>query len=138
MKISIAFFIFISKLSKKLNRIQNGLFLSCSRIWGGAKKPFHHKICHKYPAMIKLGIVIPYLKKIKKYMNHVTSLFSYAGISIFDRKSANLAISRNTSKDWILIYNFYFFSFFWVFENCFNKHVYSFDDVSKNGCSGSL
>ena len=30
---------------------------------GGQKMP---KICHTYPAMMKLGTVIPYLKKIQK------------------------------------------------------------------------
>ena len=30
---------------------------------GGGKKA---KICHRYPTMMKLGAVIPYLRKIKK------------------------------------------------------------------------
>ena len=33
---------------------------------GGAKSPPVPKICHTYPTMIKLGTVIPYLKKIQK------------------------------------------------------------------------
>ena len=33
---------------------------------GGDQKGSHPKICHTYPTMMKLGIVIPYLKKIKK------------------------------------------------------------------------
>ena len=33
---------------------------------GGAKKPSLPKICHTYPTMIKLGTVLPYLKKIQK------------------------------------------------------------------------
>ena len=36
-----------------------------------------------YPAMMKLGTLIPYLKKIKKYMNHGTHPLSPANISIF-------------------------------------------------------
>ena len=33
---------------------------------GGQKGPPLSKICHTYPRMMKLGTVIPYLKKIKK------------------------------------------------------------------------
>ena len=33
---------------------------------GGATRPLLLKICHTYPAMMKLGAVIPYPKKIKK------------------------------------------------------------------------
>ena len=33
---------------------------------GGAKKHLLHKICHTYPTKLKLGTVMPYLKKIKK------------------------------------------------------------------------
>ena len=40
------------------------------RLWrregGGGKKAPVPKIYHRYPAMMKLGTVIPYLKKIKK------------------------------------------------------------------------
>ena len=33
---------------------------------GGAKKSSLPKICHTYPTMIRLGTVLPYLKKIQK------------------------------------------------------------------------
>ena len=33
---------------------------------GGDKKSPHRKICDGYPAMMRCGTVIPYLKKIKK------------------------------------------------------------------------
>ena len=56
------------------NSIQDGLFGGCSRI-GGEKSP-----CNIYPAMIKLGTVIPYLRKIKKIYEHVTQPLSYADI----------------------------------------------------------
>ena len=45
--------------SEKLNPIQDGLFLDCSRM-GGAK------IGHICPIMMKLGTVIPYPKKTQK------------------------------------------------------------------------
>ena len=38
-----------------------GLFGAAHGLWGPSPK-----ICHTYPAMMKLGIVIPYLKKIQK------------------------------------------------------------------------
>ena len=50
---------------------------------GGSKKAPLPKICHTYPTMMKLGTVISYLKKIQKYMNHVTHHLRFADISIF-------------------------------------------------------
>ena len=64
-----------------INPIQDGLFRGCSRM-RGQKGPLP-KICHTYPTMMKLGTVIPYPKKIQKYMNHVTHPLSSADISIF-------------------------------------------------------
>ena len=64
-----------------INPIQGGLFGGCSQM-GGQKGPLP-KICHTYPTMMKLGTVIPYLKKIQKIMNHVTQLLSSADISFF-------------------------------------------------------
>ena len=48
---------------------------------------------------MELGAVIPYLKKIQKYINHVTHLFSS---TFFNRKSATFAVLRNTDIDCIL------------------------------------
>ena len=47
-----------------INPTQDGLFRGCSRMGG----LFGPKICHIYPnpTMMKLGIVIPYLKMIQK------------------------------------------------------------------------
>ena len=59
-----------------------GLF-GAAHGWGEGKKAPFPKTCHTYPAMIKLGTVIPYLKKIQKYINHVTHPLSSADISIF-------------------------------------------------------
>ena len=57
--------------------------------WGGVKKappPPLHKICYTYPTMMKRDTIIPYQKKIKKHINHVTHLLSSAGINIFSPK----------------------------------------------------
>ena len=52
------------------NPNQDGLFWGCSRMGAGGgrggKKVSLSKICHTYPALMKLGTVIPYLKKIQK------------------------------------------------------------------------
>ena len=53
---------------------------------GGGQKtsgPSHPKICHRYSTMIKLDTVIPYLKRFKKCMNHVTHPLSSADITTF-------------------------------------------------------
>ena len=44
-----------------------GFFRAAHGWWGAAKKPPPlPKICHTYPAMMKLETVIPYLNTIKK------------------------------------------------------------------------
>ena len=73
-------------------------FFGAAHGWGAIKP----KICHTYPTMMKLGIVI---KKIQKYMNQMVHPLSSADISIFRRKSENFAISRNTDIDCILTHN---------------------------------
>ena len=47
------------------------------------KNPHVPKMSHTYLAMVKLRIVIPYLKKIQKYINHVKQPLGSAGIIIF-------------------------------------------------------
>ena len=53
------------KSSKRIrfNRIQDELFLGWSQMGEVGKKAPFPKICHKYPTMMKLGTVIPYLRK---------------------------------------------------------------------------
>ena len=41
-------------------------FFGAAHGWGEPKRPPLPKICHTYPAMMKLGAVIPYPKKIQK------------------------------------------------------------------------
>ena len=47
------------------NSIQDGSFRSCSRM-GWPKRPPLPKICHTYPTVMKLGTIIPNLKKTQK------------------------------------------------------------------------
>ena len=46
-----------------LTLFRMGLF-GAAHGWGEGKKVSLLKICHTYPTMMKLGTVIPYLKKI--------------------------------------------------------------------------
>ena len=50
---------------------------------GRCKKAPFPKICHTYPATMKLGTIRPYLNKIQKYINHMTVTLSSANISTF-------------------------------------------------------
>ena len=57
---------------------------------GASKKaPPHPKSVTLFPTIIKLGTTTPYLKKIKKYINHMTDSLSFADISIFSPKISN-------------------------------------------------
>ena len=49
-----------------INPIEDAIFRGCSRIGEGGKKVPLPKICHTYPAMMKLDAVIPHLKNIRK------------------------------------------------------------------------
>ena len=88
-------------------------FFGAAHGWGEerGKKTLLLNICHTYPAMMKLGTVIPYLKEIKKmYESRNTSLELTSGF--FYRKSQYFTIPKNTDIDWILIlisnsFNFY-------------------------------
>ena len=85
-----------------MNPIQDESVRGCS--WIGGNKVLLPKICHAYPDMMKLGTVVSKKDK-KKLKNHVTHILSSIDTIIFHQESANIAISRNTDTDWILIYN---------------------------------
>ena len=54
-----------NSMIKVLTLFRIGLF-GAAHGWGGAKRPLIPKTCHTYPTMMKLGTLIPYLKKIQK------------------------------------------------------------------------
>ena len=66
-----------------VNPIQDGLFRNCSRMGGGLFAHPLPKICRTYPAMMKLGTVIPYLRKTQKMYKSRETTLSSAGINIF-------------------------------------------------------
>ena len=51
------------------------------------------KICHTYPTMMKLGTVIPYLKK-TLYINHVTHPLSSADMSNFSLEISKFCYAK--------------------------------------------
>ena len=71
-------------------------FFGTAHEWGVKKAP-HPKICHTYPTLMKLGTVVPCLKKIQKYINHVAHLLSSADTSIFSPKISNFCYIRKYS-----------------------------------------
>ena len=112
-------------------------FFGTAHEWGVKKAP-HPKICHTYPTLMKLGTVVPCLKKIQKYINHVAHLLSSADTSIFSPKISNFCYIRKYS--YRLHFNACFLGFltsFWVFKCCFDKFWWICDDVSKIGYSRS-
>ena len=77
-----------------------GFFGAAHGRGGGAKSHPLPKICHTYPAMMKLCTVIPYLKKIQKRNESPDTPFEFCRHQhSFYRKSANFAISRNADID---------------------------------------
>ena len=114
------------------NPYQDGLFRDCSRIGGrgGGKKTPLPKICHTYPTMMKLGTVIPYLKKFQKLYESRDKPLEFCWHQHFLFCWHQHFFTRNLQ---ILLYQEiqisipfrYILSkssnFFWVFKDCFNK-----------------
>ena len=65
---------------------------------GGFGHPFP-KIWHTYPTMMELGPVMPYVRKIKKHMNHIRYALTSADISIFQQIISKFYyVKKNRSK----------------------------------------
>ena len=99
----------------------------------GGQKGYLLKICHKYPTVMNLGTVRPYLKKIS--LNNGTHVSCC--ISIFSQKISKLGYikkyrCRFYCDTYFLILLTLFESFF---IDVFNEHGFTFDDVNKNGYS---
>ena len=71
--------------------------------WVETKKAPLPKICHTYQAMMKLGTIIPCLKKIQKINEprHTSSILLTS--AFIHQKSANFAMLRNTNIDYIFL-----------------------------------
>ena len=95
------------------------------------------KICQTYPTMMNFDTVIPYLKKIQKYTNHVTHPLSSADISIFSAEISKFCYIKKCR--YALRFGTYFLILMTFFESSkivlIKKVVYNFDYVSKNSYS---
>ena len=116
-----------------IDHIQDGSFRGCSPK-GKSQKDLIPKSSHTYLTMMKLITVIPYLKRSKKFMNHVTYHRSSA-VHFFTRNQQILLYQKIQIyiSFWYIISNS--FNFFDKIKFFFDKHAYNFDDVSKNGSS---
>ena len=70
----------------------------------------------------------PKKRRSKDYMRHH---LGFADISIFRQKSVISVVSGSEDKCFVLVYNFWFFTFYQIFKDCFNQYNYNFDVVSK-------
>ena len=91
----------------------------------GAKRLPIPKICHTYSTIMKLGTVIPYIKK----ANHVAQLLSSADISIFSPEISKFCYIKKYSYK--LCFHTKLLILLTFFES-FNTYGY---DVSKIGYS---
>ena len=110
-----------NELRINFKSIQNKVSWGCSRMGRDKKVPLP-KICHTYPAMMKLGIVISYLKKIQNHIwitRHTTWVLLTS--ALFHRKSVNFAKSKNAVKIafWYIISDSFNFSLFLIFLEIF-------------------
>ena len=74
-------------------------------------------------------------RRSKKYMITWRTPWVLMISAFFHWKSGNFAMPRNVDIACISRHNFYFFNFIWIFRDCFNKHGYNFNDISKNDYS---
>ena len=90
------------------------------------------KIFYTYITMIKLGRVIPHLKKIQKMYNLSDKSLEFCWHQHFLLDITNFCCNgkyKNTEIFWYIFPNY--FDFFWVFIGCFNWNNYNFDDAIK-------
>ena len=109
--------------SSLLNPIQDGHFRGCSWMEGSKKAPLP-KICHTYPTMIKLGTVVPYLKKIQKIYESRDTPADFCWHQHFPTRNQQIVLYQEIQiwiAYWFIISNS--FSFNWVFKDFFNKRV---------------
>ena len=84
------------------------------RRWKYCLSCFHPKTCHSYPAVMKLGTVMPYIKKVQNtYESRDTPLRVSVILAFFHSKLENVDVSRNKDIDCILAYKFFFIQLLW-------------------------
>ena len=99
-----------------VNPIQDGHFWGCSRVEGTLPK-----ICHTYPTMMKLGTVIPYLKKIKKIYKSRDIPLAFCWFQRFFNGNQKILLYQEIQIQiafWYIASNS--FNFSWIFKDFFD------------------
>ena len=123
-----------------LDPMQDGLFCGCSRMagGGGGQKGLHPlKFATHILQWWNLASYTLHKKEPKNIWITWHTPCVVLTSAFFHRKSANLAIFKNTDIDCILAHNLRFFKLFLSLRRFFNKHGYNFDNVSKIGFSSA-
>ena len=98
-----------------------GLFVAAHG--SGYKNAYLHKICHTYPKMMKLGAVIPFLKKIQSIYKSRDTPIKFCWHQHFFTKNQQLLLYQEIqiyiAFQYIIVNSF---NFFWVYKDCFNKN----------------
>ena len=122
-----------------LDPMQDGLFCGCSRMAGGGGQKGLHSL--KFATHILQWWNLASYTLHKKEPKNIWITWHTPCVvltsAFFHRKSANLAIFKNTDIDCILAHNLRFFKLFLSLRRFFNKHGYNFDNVSKIGFSSA-
>ena len=100
--------------------------------WGSKKSPLP-KICSTYPKMMKLGTVIPYLKKIQKIYESRGTPPEFCWHQYFSPEISKCYYIKNYRYRLHLDTFLFLLTFLESLKICFNKNGYSFDVVSKSG-----
>ena len=91
-------------------------------------------ICHRYHTMMKLGTVIPYLKKTQKIYESRDTPPELCWHQHFFTGNQQILLYQKIQiliVFWYIISNS--FNFSWVFKHFCNKPGYNFGDASKSG-----
>ena len=95
---------------KAVNPIQYGPFWGLLTDVGGARKgrcpPLPPEICLTYTEMMKLGTVIPYIRKIQNSYKLLDTHWVLLRLTFFSLQISNFCYVKNPHIDWILIHNF--------------------------------
>ena len=99
------------------------------------KTPTPPKICSTHPTMMKLGDVIPDLKRIQKITWYT---FLILLTSAFFHQILQVLLSRNTYKKCILIQFYNSFVFCWFFKRCLINMIVILMMLAKLATTGLL
>ena len=111
-----------------LTLFRMGFFGAAHRWEGGLPK-----ICHKRPTMMKLGTIIPYLKKIQKIYQSRDTPLEFCWHQHYFTGNQQIFLYQEIQIYTAFCYIISNFNFSRASKDCFNKHRDNFDDVRENG-----